>query len=133
MPKFKFSQRSLDNLEGVHPDLVRVVRRAIYNTPYDFGVSEGVRDLETQKQYVAEGKSETLNSLHLVQSDGYSHAVDLYVLVNGKVTWEHKYFRKVIQAIFTAAISLGVQVEAGALWREFLDSPHIQLNQEYYK
>jgi len=49
------------------------------------------------------------------------------------VTWEHKHFRKAIQAVFTAAIELGVQVEAGALWRDFLDSPHIQLNMEYYE
>lgn len=130
---FYLSQRSLDNLEGVHYDLVSVIERAIQISPYDFGVSEGLRTLETQKEYLESGKTTTMNSMHLPQKDGLSHAVDLFVIVNGKVTWEHKHFRKVIQAIFTAAIELGVQVEAGALWRDFLDSPHIQLNQKYYK
>lgn len=129
---FKLSQRSLSRLDGVHPDLVKVVKRAIKITPLDFGVSEGIRTLETQKQYVADGKSTTLNSKHLPQDDGLSHAVDLYVFVDGQVTWEHKHFRKVVQAMFTAAIDMGVQLEAGALWRDFLDSPHFQLNGKYY-
>lgn len=129
---FYLGKRSRDNLEVVHPDLVRVIERAIEITPLDFGVSEGLRKYQKQIQLLSEGKTTTLNSLHLEQGDGFSHAVDLYVLVDGKVSWEHKYFRKVIQAVFTAAIELGVQIEAGALWRDFLDSPHIQLNQRYY-
>lgn len=135
--KYYLSKRSLDNLIGVHPDLVQVIERAIEITPLDFGVSEGLRTYKDQEEYVKSGKSKTLDSLHLKQEDGYSHAVDLYVYLNGKMTWEHQYFRKVIQAVFTAAIELGVQIEAGALWRDFSkdgpDSPHIQLNQRYYE
>lgn len=129
---FKLSNTSLRRLEGVHPDLVRVIKKAITITPIDFGISEGLRDIETQKRYLAEKKTTTLNSKHLPQGDGYSHAVDIYVLVNGKANYEHNYFRKAIQAIFTVAIEEGVQVEVGALWRDFLDSPHIQLNGRYY-
>lgn len=129
---FRLSRRSKDRLEGVHPDLVAVVERAIEITPYDFGVTEGVRDLATQEEYYRTGKSTTMNSRHLPQDDGYSHAVDLYILVDGKVSWEHKYFRKVVQAMMTAAIEQGVQIEAGALWRDFLDSPHFELNRKYY-
>jgi len=130
---YHLSNRSISRLEGVHPDLVKVTMRAIQLSPYDFGVSEGVRNIETQKQYVADGKSTTMDSLHLPQDDDFSHAVDIYTLVNGSTTWEHKYFRKVIQAFFTAAIELGVQIEVGALWRDFLDSPHIQLGSIYRK
>ena len=53
---FKLSQRSKDRLVGVHPDLVKVVHRALELTPVDFGITEGVRSLETQKKYVAEGR-----------------------------------------------------------------------------
>jgi peptidoglycan L-alanyl-D-glutamate endopeptidase CwlK len=141
---YKLSKRSMSNLKGVHPDMVAVVERAIQITPIDFGVSEGVRTVERQKQLVAEGKSTTMNSKHIpVYFNGYESAfpalgyygaaVDLFVLVDGKVTWEHKHFRKLIQSVFTAAIELGVQLEAGALWRDFLDSPHIQLNMKYYE
>lgn len=129
---FKLSRRSLGQLEGVHPDLVRVVVRAIELTDIDFGVSEGVRIEYRQKQLKAQGKSTTLKSKHLVQHDGFGHAVDLYCLVGGKASWEHKDFRKVIQAMFTAAIELDVQIQAGGLWRSFIDSPHFQLNQNFY-
>lgn len=119
-------------MEGVHPDLIRVLERGLELTPYDFGVTEGVRSEKRQEVLYRTGSSETMNSMHLPQADGYGHAVDLYIIVNGSATWKHKYFRKVVQALFTAAIELGVQIEAGTLWREFIDSPHIQLNPDYY-
>ena len=79
------------------------------------------------------GKSQTLNSKHLIQPDGYGHAVDLFVIGDdGGATWEYKYFRLAIQAMMTAAIELNVQIKAGGLWRDFLDSPHFELNSEYY-
>ena len=132
MSKFKLSNRSLGNLKDVRPELVRVVKRAIQITPIDFGVSEGLRHVDRQEALVYEGASQTMDSLHLPQEDGYAWAVDLFIIVNGKANWEHKHFRKVIQAVFTAAIEEGVQIEAGALWRDFVDSPHIQLNRKYY-
>lgn len=132
MSKFSLSPRSKKALEGVHPDLVGVIVRALEITPTDFGVSEGLRQHSRQVELMAQGKSETMNSRHLQQEDGFSHAVDLFIIVNGMISWEHKDFRKVIQAVFTAAIEKGVQIEAGALWRNFLDSPHIQLNKKYY-
>ena len=129
MGQFYLGKTSLSRLEGVHPDLVRIVKRAIEITPIDFGVTEGLRTIEKQKQYVAEGKSTTMNSKHLPQDDNYSHAIDLYCRDNkGKVTWKHEWFRLVIQAMFTAAIEEGVQIRAGGLWRTFLDSPHFELS-----
>ena len=129
---FKLSGKSKKRLKGVHPDLVRVVERAIEITPLDFGVSCGLRTEAEQYKAVKSGASTTMKSKHMVQPDMWGHAVDLFVLVNGEVTWEHKHFRKVVQAMMTAAIELGVQIEAGALWRDFLDSPHFQLSGEYY-
>ena len=128
MSKFYLGERSIQNLQGVHPDLVKVVFRAIELTPIDFGVTEGLRSVERQRAYVDGGQSTTMNSKHLRQADGYSHAIDLYCRDDkGKVTWEHKWFRLVIQAMFTAAIELGVQIKAGGLWRTFQDSPHFQI------
>ena len=129
---FYLGKESQRNLAGVHPDLVKVIGRAIKITKIDFGVTEGKRKIAQQKRLFQIGETTTLSSLHLTQPDGFSHAVDLYTRNSkGRVTWEHKYFRWVIQAVFTAAIELGVQIEAGGLWRDFLDSPHIQLNQKY--
>lgn len=124
---YKLSNRSKSKLEGVHPDLQRVVNLAIEVTKYDFGITCGVRDIKEQKKYLAEGKSQTLDSKHLLQEDGYGHAIDFVVYVDGEITWEVGYYRKVIQAFFTAAIELGVQIEAGGLWRTLVDGPHIEL------
>lgn len=129
---YKLSKTSLRHLQGVHPDLRRLVPRALELSPYDFGITEGVRTAEEQAREVAEGDSDTLNSLHLVQRDGFSHAIDFAVYVNGRITWDVKYYRKVIQAFFTAAIEMGIQIEAGGLWRDLVDGPHIQLNRRYY-
>jgi len=74
------SQRSRDKLAGVHPDLVRVVERAIELTEIDFVVTEGLRTVERQKQLVAAGASATMNSRHIT-----GHAVDVAALVAGEV------------------------------------------------
>lgn len=129
---FYLSGKSKKRLKGVHPDLVRVVERAIEITPLDFGVSCGLRTEAEQYRALKYGSSLTMKSKHLAQDDTWGHAVDLFVFIDGEITWEHKHFRKVVQAMFTAAIELGVQIEAGALWRDFLDSPHFQLSDEYY-
>ncbi|AUR87446.1 D-alanyl-D-alanine carboxypeptidase [Vibrio phage 1.101.O._10N.261.45.C6] len=129
---WKLSNSSKQKLEGVHPDLIKVVNKALTLSPYDFGITEGCRTIETQKQYVDEGKSTTMNSVHLTQEDGYSHAIDIKVFAP-KLSWDHKHFRKVIQAFVTAAIEEGVPLEFGGLWENFLDSPHIQLGKSYRK
>ncbi len=60
-------------------------------------------------------------------------AVDLYCRDDaGNVTWSHAWFRWVIQAMMTAAIIEGVPIKAGGLWRTFLDSPHTELDTDYY-
>lgn len=130
---YKFSQNSLKNLEGVHPDLIRVAKRALEISPYDFGITNGVRTEEEQRDLVESGASQTMNSYHLIQKDGYSHAIDFAVWAGGKITWDIKYYRPVIQSFFTAAIELGIQIESGGLWRSFVDGPHIQLNADFYR
>ena len=63
-------------LEGVHPDLVKVVHRAAALSDIDFTVLEGLRTVARQKQLVKAGASKTMNSRHIT-----GHAVDLAVLV----------------------------------------------------
>lgn len=70
-----FGQKSEMNLLQVHPVLVLICREAVLIR--DFTVEDGLRTVEEQKINVARGKSWTMNSKHLPQPDGYSHAVDL--------------------------------------------------------
>ena len=62
---YALGKRSLERLVGVHPDLVRVVKRAIELTDHDFSVIEGLRTIETQRAYVAKSASKTMNSRHI--------------------------------------------------------------------
>ena len=59
----KFGRKSLAELRGLDSGLVNVLNQAIKH--FDFTVIEGIRSLETQTQYVADGVSKTLKSKHL--------------------------------------------------------------------
>ncbi len=76
---FKFSSRSEKNLQGVNPDLVKVTRRALEISEVDFGITEGLRSRYRQKQLVATGKSQTMNSRHLT-----GHAVDVVAYIGSQ-------------------------------------------------
>lgn len=125
--KFIFGQASESNLNGVHPDLVKVVRRALELTPIDFKVIEGRRTLERQRELVKAGASQTLNSRHLT-----GHAVDIVPLPDGKVSWEWKYFYPMADAMKQAVAELGIAVEWGGNWSTFKDGPHFQLSARQY-
>lgn len=128
MSKFRLSRRSEENLRGVHPDLVKVVHRALEITDVDFMVIEGKRNEARQRQLVASGKSQTMNSRHLT-----GHAVDCAPLVNNQIPWnDGSYFKKVADAMMQAAKELGVDIEWGGNWKTFKDGPHFQLTHKAY-
>lgn len=108
---FKLSSRSLSRLEGVDPRLVDVVKRAIEISRVDFGVTEGLRTIQTQEQYVAQGKSQTMSSKHLT-----GEAVDLVAYINGSVCWELNIYDDVADAMKQAADELGLPLRWGAAW-----------------
>lgn len=150
----KLGKKSERNLEGVHPDLVRVVRRAIQITEQDFSVHEGVRSLATQREYVKRGVSKTLESRHIT-----GHAVDLVPWVAGALRWEWEPVFKVACAVDQAATELKVPLRWGGVWDklmteyggspealrkevaeyvkrhpgpDFLDGPHFELPKRFY-
>ena len=113
---FKLSSRSLKKLEGVHPDMVATVKRAIELTTVDFGVTYGVRTLEEQKKLYASGRSQTMKSRHLIQGDGYSHAVDLVAYDGSDVIWEINVYDNIADAMAEAAGEIGCKIKWGAAW-----------------
>ncbi len=54
---YKFGERSAANLATAHKDLQIVMTTAIKSSMVDFGISEGHRSLERQKELFDEGKS----------------------------------------------------------------------------
>ena len=124
---FTLGPTSILRLKGLHPDLVKVVQRAIQISTVDFTVLEGLRSLERQKALVAAGASQTMKSRHL---DG--HAVDLGAWVDDKVDWSWPLYSKVADAMKQAAKDVNVPIEWGGDWTTFKDGPHFQLPWEQY-
>lgn len=137
---YSLGQQSRARLKGVHPDLVKVVERAIQITKQDFMVLEGVRTPARQREIYAQGRTKpgqkvtwTLNSNHFVnKATGYGHAVDL---VPYPIDWSHEKLDVVSKAMFAAAKELGVALRWGADWdrdgkpreKGETDSPHFEL------
>lgn len=124
---YQLSSRSTYALEGVNPDLVRVVRRAITLSNIDFVVTEGLRTPERQAELVKAGASKTLNSRHIT-----GHAVDLAPIVAGKVAWDWPPFHELARAMKQAAGAEGVAIVWGGDWKTFKDGPHFELDRSKY-
>ena len=122
-----FSRRSETNLAGVHPDLVRVMRRALELSEVDFMITEGFRTRQRQEALLREGKSKTMRSRHLT-----GHAVDVAAWIEGKVSWDWPHYEVIARAIKQAGAELGVPVEWGGDWTSFKDGPHFQLPRSTY-
>ncbi len=127
--------RSLRNLAGIHPDLRRVMDRALQSAPFAFVVTEGLRTVARQRELVRIGASRTMNSRHIT-----GHAVDLVPFVDidkdGKVEVEEMYswplYHRLAPIIKAAATKEGVDIVWGGDWRSFKDGPHWELNRRKY-
>lgn len=129
---YVLGKTSQSKLKGVHPDLVRVVERAIKLTECDFRVLEGRRTVERQRQLVNAGASKTMNSRHIPAANGYAHAVDLGALVDGQIRWDWPLYYKIAKAVKQAAKEENVPIEWGGDWKSFKDGPHWQLPWDKY-
>lgn len=124
----KWSQRSLGNLKGIHPDLRRVMDRALQESPLDFIVIEGLRTEERQRQLVQQGASRTMNSRHIT-----GHAVDLLPIgPDGRAAFDWPLYHKLAPAVKKAAEAEGVKIVWGGDWKSFKDGPHFELDRKVY-
>ena len=139
---YKFGKRSLDNLVGVHPNLVKIMTEAIKTSPVDFTITEGVRTTKEQQQLYAQGRTTkgpivtnkngtTNKSNHQAKSDGYGHAVDLYPFFEGSVQVQHKdtiaRLKQIAKHIKDVAKKLGIGITWGGDWTSPYDPPHFEL------
>lgn len=127
MNGYTFSARSEQRLQGLHPDLVRVVRKALTISEVDFAVIEGLRTQERQAELLAAGASTTLNSRHIT-----GHAIDLAPFIGGEIRWDWPPFHKIAAAMKAAATLERVAIEWGGDWKKFRDGPHFQLSRKAY-
>ena len=136
-------QRSLSRLEGVHPDLVRVVKKAAALSSLDFTVLEGLRTVDRQKQLMKQGATRTMNSRHIT-----GHAVDLAPMIAGSVRWDWPLYLQLAEIVRSASVSENVPIRWGGTWkllsaingpitakvlsRSFPDGPHFELPRANY-
>ena len=125
---FKLSERSLGKMEGLHEDLIKVIHEAIKVTPHDFGITEGLRSVSRQKEMVRKGLSKTMASRHLT-----GKAFDICIYINGKVTWENKYYEEVAQRVLAVSSRLMIPLTWGGSWKDFRDDVHFELDRKHYK
>jgi len=114
---YKLGKGSLRELTGVHPQLVAVFKCAITITEQDFTIHDGMRTRAEQQEYVRTGVSQTMNSKHLPQEDGFGHAGDLVPYINRRLRWEWPPIFLIAVAVRTAAQSLQVPVVWGGCWK----------------
>ena len=142
---YRFSNRSLEKLKGVHPRLVEFFQELIKIADDDFSIVEGVRTLETQQEYYSWGRTKFVNkwgekvtkpvtqidgivkkSKHQIQVDGYSHAVDIAFVGRSK---EERYdlnkFKRLREKAGPLMQKYGVAW--GGDWKSFKDYPHWEL------
>lgn len=124
---FKLGPRSLLNLRGVHPDLVRVIKRAISISDIDFTVIEGLRSPARQRELFAKGATKTMRSRHI-----HGFAVDITPYVAGSIRWDWPLFDKIEAAMKKAAKLENVQITWGGDWKSFKDGPHWELPHAKY-
>lgn len=124
MTTHPLNERSVKNLAGVHPDLVRVVEAAALRCSVPIVVTEGLRTQERQAELKAAGKSWTLNSRHLT-----GHAVDL--VDANDFGYDMPDLAKIASAMKGAADELGVPIVWGGDWKS-KDTPHFELCRKKY-
>ena len=109
---FVLSERSLQRLQGVHPELVRVAKRAIEVTQVDFAITEGLRSPERQLEMYNRKLSQIAKGGTHVQG----LAVDTMAYEDGHGSWDISLYDNVADGFKQAAIDCGVGVRWGGAW-----------------
>ena len=118
---YYLGKRSRQELIGVHPILAFAVTEAIKITKQDFMVFDGIRENKEQQKLVDRGVSKTMNSFHL-----YGLATDLVAWVNGKPSWEEKYYKEIDIAMKTVIDLHNLPIQWGYdMWK--WDLVHYQI------
>jgi peptidoglycan L-alanyl-D-glutamate endopeptidase CwlK len=107
----------MERLEGVHPLLVDWAFELV--TIMDNSVISGVRNLTEQRELVSKGMSKTMKSKHLIQQDGYGHALDLAPY---PIKWERTRSFDLLAGVgLGLAAKMGIVIRWGGDWDRDMD------------
>lgn len=130
-----FSSKSVSKLLTTDKDLQDIFLEAIKYSPIDFGISHGLRSAEEQNELYQQGRTKPGNIVTNV--DGYTRrskhqdgiAIDVFAWVDGKVSWEEKYYWMIAGVVLWVAQSRNIKLQWGGHWKSFKDYPHFELIQ----
>lgn len=142
---FKFSQRSLDIMDGVHPNLVAFMKELIQVSPFDFKILSGMRTAKEQNQLYQQGRTKPgvivtnadgykYCSNHQEKVDRYGYAVDIGVLIkeNGKKVYkgswkDFHYYKDIYNIAKEKGLLDKYGVEWAGNWKNFPEGAHFQI------
>ena len=144
-----FSKTSAERLSTCEEYIQKVMNKAIELSPIDFGIAQGDRSVELQKQYFNEGKSKVnpdnyteeelpLKGKHIVNAIyTKAGAVDIYAYIPGVgASWDLKYLCILYGVIMAIDKSMENRMRCGINWdsdgivitdQSFLDAPHYEM------
>ena len=131
---YGFGSRSTVNMAGLHPNLTKVLNRAIQITTQDFGIAaKAVRTAAEQAALYAQGRTKPGNivtdkdgyknkSNHQPHGDGFGYAVDCTPFIAGSFDVNNEAAQYPIAAAMSlAAKEFGVKIVWGGNWYEVLN------------
>lgn len=150
MGKFRFGKKSLAELATVDPDWTLVATRALELSDTDFGIGKGCRSQAEQDELYTHGRTTAeVRKAGILNLEGKPHlqkvtwtrnskhtsrlAIDILVYIDGKLTWEEKYYDHVAQFFIKASQELGIPIEWGGNWDKSKDRPHYELVKKHRK
>ena len=128
-----FGAKSLEKRAKLHPDMVKVIDRAI--EIYDFTIGQTIRTEEQHADHIARGMTRVTydKTRHKPNADGLSEAVDI---IPWPIDWKalNRFFF-LAGIMFQAAAEVGVEIVWGGDWnnnkvftdQDFNDLPHFEL------
>ena len=143
-----FSKTSEARLSTCESYLQKVFNKAIELSHIDFGIAQGERTIELQRQYFNEGKSKVnpdaytqevlpLKGKHITNlAYTKAGAVDIYAYINGAASWDVKSLCYIAGVIMSIDKSLENRMRWGGNWnmdgeiisdQNFQDLPHFEM------
>jgi len=130
---YNLSSTSKRRIVGIKPVLIDILLEGIKDSPFDFGIplDGGLRTKERQEYLYSIGRTTELDRKPITWTTNSYHmtgkAFDIFAYVDGKATWEHKYYEPIARHLQKVAKDLFcIELEWGYdLWGK--DAPHFQI------
>ena len=131
---YKFSKRSIQELELINPKLAALMDQAIERSPIDFGIPNngGKRTAEKQNELYNKGVSKCDGILKKSYHQS-GNAVDVYAYVNGKASWDVEHLCIIAGVVLSIASEMGLNIRWGGTFgsNKFKgwDMPHFEIKE----